>query len=194
MPITGKPLYSSIDGSYSTRRAMREFITSTWKYFVVLAVGLGFIVDFWSVRSQIGDIFPVISAFLPLIGLAVGTYASGWIIKAGLQYAMANRAAAKFGNLKNDIRFCRDTFITYRIELASSIDGRANESTLVRLHDSLLNVKYEFDRLGIRYPGVAGEGLEWADIWIEFLSVIAVLSEKADLKEARNYSREMQIA
>ncbi len=189
----GKPLDSFFDSSYSTLMTMREFVTSTWKYFVVLAVGLGFIVDLWSVRSNIGDVFPVISAFLPLIGLAVGAYASGWIIKAGLQHAIVNRPAAKFGNLNHDVRRWRDAFRMYQTE-SLSFDGRVDESTLVRLRDSLLNIKYEFDRLGIRYPALTGEGPEWADVWIKFLSLIAVFSEKADLKEARKYSNEMFIA
>lgn len=67
-------------------------------------------------------------------------------------------------------------------------DGRVAEPTLVQLRDSLLNIKHEIDRLDIRYPVLTREGHEWAAVWIEFLSTIAIFSEKGDLKEAREYS------
>lgn len=67
-------------------------------------------------------------------------------------------------------------------------DGRVAESILFQLRDSLLNIKYEFDRLDIRYPVLTREGHEWAAVWIKFPSAIAIFSGNGDLKEPRKYS------
>ena len=166
---------------------IREFIRSTWKVFVALAVGLGFFVDFRSVRSNIGDIFPAIAAFLPFIGLVTAAFAAVWIIKTAWLYYLANRPAARFRRLSTTIVYWRGCFNSYHRDF-NSYGGVVDRSTGIQLRDSLLEIKYEFDRLGIRYPAMDGKGPEWAGRWIDFLSLIAMFSEKADLSQARKYS------
>ena len=78
-------------------------MTSTSKYFAVVAVCVGFVVDFLSVRSNIGDSFPPISAFLPFVGLVVASFSGVWIMKTAWLYYLTNRPASRFRRLGNKV-------------------------------------------------------------------------------------------
>ena len=162
-----------------------EFSRRTWKTFSVLAVVLGFVVDISSSRSVIGEAFPIISPFLPLIGIAVSSFLVSWILFQAMRWYLENRPSAKFGRLKQKIDGWRGTFRMYKIDLIS-FDVRTNPSIHARMQECLIEIEYELDRLGITYPNKQFNSVEGADEWIHFLSQLIVFCEHRDLRNARS--------
>ena len=75
---------------------------------MVLASGVGLIVDFGDAKTSLSPVLGAFAGLLPIVGLIIGSPAAFWLVMAGWRWYAPRRSSVRFKALVPLMETCRD--------------------------------------------------------------------------------------